>query len=298
MADYDNSLRDLIAGRPQALADFVLGVDPANASARYGSTELPGEPLRTDSILEIADPDGGIRCVHVEFQFRASATDIEPRLVAYWARLNMFYGSAPDQYVVVLDRKGGRLKGEFRRGRLTLRYNPIHLWEVPASELLRLDTLYPLAVLGATENREGVFVDVARRARGEGGRRGERVLQNTTTLANLYLSSYTLELLLRRTDMPLDLRELPMIQDALREGHEGGVEEGIEIGLEKGRQEGREESRLDLLAAVSQKFGPLSDALAELLLDTSREFASVALAVVLATSAEELHASLRAVRRS
>ena len=111
MADYDNSLRDLIAGRPQALADFVLGVGPANAGARYGSTELAGEPLRTDSILELDDPGGGggggggLRCVHVEFQYRANATDIEPRLVAYWARLNMFYGSAPDQHVVVLDRR-------------------------------------------------------------------------------------------------------------------------------------------------------------------------------------------------
>jgi predicted transposase YdaD len=291
--DYDNSLRDLIEGRPQALADFVLGIDPANAGARYGATELPGEPLRTDSILEFDVPAGGVRCVHVEFQYRANATDIEPRLVAYWARLNMFYGSAPDQCVVVLDRRGGRLKGKFQRGGLTLRYRAIHLWEVPATELLRLDTLYPLAVLGATEDRESVFVDVARRARGEDGRRAERVLQNTATLANLYLSPLTLELLLRRADMPLDLRELPMIQDARREGIETGIEIGIERGMERGIERGRQESRLDLLGLASEKFGPLSEALAELVLDASREFASVNRAVALATSAEELHASLR-----
>jgi predicted transposase YdaD len=250
--------------------------------------------VRTDSILEFDVPAGGVRCVHVEFQYRANATDIEPRLVAYWARLNMFYGSAPDQCVVVLDRRGGRLKGKFQRGGLTLRYRAIHLWEVPATELLRLDTLYPLAVLGATDDRESVFVDVARRARSEDGRRAERVLQNTATLANLYLSPLTLELLLRRADMPLDLRELPMIQDARREG----LETGIEIGIEKGRQEGRQESRHDLLGLASEKFGPLSEALAELVLDTSREFASVNRAVALATTAEELHASLRAVSRS
>jgi predicted transposase YdaD len=287
MVDYDNSLRDLIAGRPQALADFVLGVDPANAAARYTSTELPGATLRTDSILELDVPEG-VRCVQVEFQYRANATDIEPRLVAYWARLNMKYGSAPDQHVVVLDPKGGRLTGTFRRGSLTLHYRALHLWDLPASDLFRLDTLYPLAVLGKTSDREGVFVDVARRARSEGGGRTERVVQNTATLANLYLSSHTIASLLRRADMPLDLRELPMIQDALREGLETGREEG----REKGRAEVDAAVRRDLLAEASEKFGPLPDALAQLMLDPSRKLASVTRAVMRARSAEELSASL------
>jgi predicted transposase YdaD len=291
MVDCDNALRDLIAERPQALADFVLGVDPANARARYSSTELPGVTLRTDSIFEMDVPEG-VRCVQVEFQYRANATDIEPRLVAYWARLNMKYGSAPDQHVVVLDPKGGRLTGTFQRGSLTLHYRALHLWDLPASDLFRLDTLYPLAVLGKTSDREGVFVDVARRARREGGGRTERVVQNTATLANLYLSSHTIESLLRRADMPLDLRELPMIQDALREGLETGREEGIEKGIEKGRAEVDAAVRRDLLAEASEKFGPLPDALAQLMLDPSHNLASVTRAVMRARSAEELSASL------
>jgi predicted transposase YdaD len=292
MGIYDNSLRDLIAGQPHALADLVLGVDPANAGARYGPTELPGETMRTDTILEVDVPGAGVRRVQVEFQYTASATDIEPRLVHYWALLRRKYGSAPDQHVVVVNPRGGRLTGSFQSGRLTLSYTAHHLWEMPASDLLRLDGLYPVAVVGKTDDREQVFVDIVQRARGESRFHADRVLKNAVTFANLYLDAHTIKSLLRRTDMPLDLRELPMVQDALREGREVGVELGREQGREQGREEVSAARLRDLVEVTSEKFGPLPDALAQRMRDPSREFASVARAVMRAASVEELQTAL------
>jgi hypothetical protein len=46
-------------------------------------TDLPGATVSADALIEVEG-----RRLHVELQLRAEAARFEPRLVAYWARLN------------------------------------------------------------------------------------------------------------------------------------------------------------------------------------------------------------------
>ena len=159
--------------------------------------------------------------------------DIEPRLVAYWARLRSSHNVVPEQHVMVMNPKGGRLKGQFRAGGLALSYYPHHLWDYPAGSLLASPTLYPLAVLGKTANRPKVVGRIIARANAENNSADrDRIIGNVATLANIYLDTFTIEELLRRTTMPIDLSELPLVQEFLRKGLEQGLEQGFEQGLE------------------------------------------------------------------
>ena len=85
--------------------------------------------------------------------------------------------------------------------------------------------------------------------------------------------------------MPIDLRELPMIQEAMQEGREVGEK----IGRQEGRHEGRQEA---LVAVAEEKFGSLSAAIREALLDQTKDFAQTARIVVHATSIDQLVADL------
>ena len=279
---YDNSLRDLIAGHPRALAEFLLGENLAGDSVRYGPTELAGETIRTDTIIEI-----GSRCLHVEFQLRAAPADIEPRLVAYWTRLSANYGGvAPEQHVVVLDPGGGRLSGAYRSGRLSLEYAAHHLWDYSADELLASPVLFPLAVLGRTARRDQVIELVLARSREqEDFSMAERISRNALTLANIYVSRPILETLLRRTSMPIDLRELPMIREAMDEGRKEGRERGLVEGREQGREEGIREA---LVAVAAERFGALPTDVVVALRDPELDVGSATRLVACAGSIDDL----------
>ena len=89
--------------------------------------------------------------------------------------------------------------------------------------------------------------------------------------------------------MPIDLRELPMVREAMEEGRE----EGRELGLEEGRQEGRDEGLHEALVAVArEKFGELPAETIDRLLDPSREFAAATRHVVRSISIDELNRAL------
>ena len=191
---------------------------------------------------------------------------------------------------MVLDPSGGRLSGMYRAGGLALGSGAHHLWECDADSLLESLELYPLAVLGRTDNRESIVEEIIRRARSRNDPTvAARIAKNTATLANVYLPRHTLEHLLRRTDMPIDLRELPMVREAMEEGRE----EGRELGLEEGRQEGRDEGLHEALVAVArEKFGELPAETIDRLLDPSREFAAATRHVVRSISIDELNRAL------
>ena len=97
-----------------------------------------GQPDRGRRGLPLVD--GPV--VHVEFQFHAEERDIHGRLVDYWARIHRATGVAPRQFVVALA-PPARLPGQFRSGALELGYGAVHLWEIPARELLARAELQP-----------------------------------------------------------------------------------------------------------------------------------------------------------
>ena len=146
---YDNTLRLLLFRRSETLAEFVTG-RPASefVGSRYGETELPGTTLSVDALIETAS-----KRFHIEIQTRANAPEFEPRLVEYAARLNRS-GLPLEHHVLVLNPHGGRLRGIYKRGGLSLSYFAHHLWDFSSDVLLAHPTFYPLAVLGRSNSED------------------------------------------------------------------------------------------------------------------------------------------------
>ncbi len=295
---YDNALRGLIDGQPRAVAEFVTGRSFAEPIIRFGSTELPGTTLRLDTIIETE-----FQRIHIEFQHRSRAPEIEPRLVHYWARLFDPKKPIVEQHVVVLDPRGGRLSGEFRHGRLILGYTAHHLWDISSESLLMHPTLYPLAVLGSALNREAVLGQIIEKAQDHQGAaavssvevsNSDSAMQTVAvaiTLASVYLPMATLEDILERTNMTVLFSELPLGRELLRRK----LLEGRELGLQEGREEGREEGlRQTFRVLAEQRFGILPDPVIELLGSVNIELADFAHVLFESSDLQAFEASLRA----
>ena len=233
---YDQAIRDLVDNAPTALCSWLLG---SAVQAVRAPGDLHANTIDADGVFVIA---GRPEPLHVEFQLRADVAGISLRLIDYWLRLRRRHGAAPTQFVVVLS-PPGRFATSVGEAGLTLAVSPIHLWELPASELLDLSELFPLAALAAPatgESRLAVVEAVARRIGNDPNQeRRVRLARQTATLANVYFDRPTLESIFRRlTDMTLDLRELPMIQEAMAEGRAAGHALGHAEGHAVGHAEG------------------------------------------------------------
>jgi hypothetical protein len=148
---YDNTLRLLLFRRSDTLAEFVTS-KPASefAGSRYGETELPGTTLSVDVLVETPTER-----LHIEIQTRANPPESEPRLVEYAARLNR-NGLPLEHHVLVLNPHGGRIRGTYKRGGLSLDYFAHHLWDV--SSEARLLGSAPNSVLSSGHNQRSLRV--------------------------------------------------------------------------------------------------------------------------------------------
>jgi predicted transposase YdaD len=120
--------------------------------------------------------------------------------------------------------------------------------------------VHPLATALAASPIEAD--SVFRSVRAEPPVRRDHLIRHAATLANVYLPRSTLETILRRwTDMPVDLRELPMVQEAMAEGRAEGFARGLAEGRAEGRAEGQVEGRAAvLLRLLEARFGALTPA--------------------------------------
>ncbi len=281
---FDNAWRLLFEGRAEAVAAFVTGEPSENfVDARFLSTDLAGTTLSVDALIET-----GGRRLHVELQLRANASEFEPRLVNYWARLNTMSKVPFEQHVIVLNPQGGRLGGSYRKGHLHLEYFVHHLWDIPVESLLEHETLFPLAVLahaGSGLEREAVLQTVIDRVeadaessldRGDGYTAAQvaRTIEITLTLASIYLKPSTIGAILERNNnMTVLLRDFPLSQ----------------FFIEEGRQEGRQEAKAEALLIVARvRHGELSEPLASALASSSRGLEALTELILQAGSQTEL----------
>jgi hypothetical protein len=282
---YDNAWRLLFEGSAAAVAAFVTG-EPFSSfgDAKFVPTDLPGATVSADALIEVEG-----RRLHVELQLRAEAARFEPRLVAYWARLNAM-GEVPfEQHVIVMNSDGGRLSGLYRKGRLQLEYFVHHLWDLPVEGFLAHESLFPLAVLARARNlaeRGVVLQAVIEKAESAIGSDGDayaaadavRTIEIAVTLASIYLSGSTIKAILERNkNMTVLLEEFPWSQFCKEEGR---VE---------GRQEGKEEGRIEALLAFAQaRHGDLNDRLAVALVGSHRGLKDLTDMILTAASQTEL----------
>jgi hypothetical protein len=286
---YDNAWRLLFDGSAAAVAAFVTG-EPFSSfgDAKFVPTDLPGATVSADALIEVEG-----RRLHVELQLRAEAARFEPRLVAYWARLNAM-GEVPfEQHVIVMNSDGGRLSGLYRKGRLRLEYFVHHLWDLPVEGFLAHESLFPLAVLARARNlaeRGAVLQAVIEKAESAVGSGGDgsalgytafdavRTIEIAVTLASIYLSGSTINAILERNkNMTVLLEEFPWSQFCKEEGRQ------------EGRQEGKEEGRIEALLAFAQaRHGDLNDRLAVALVGSHRGLKDLTDLILTAASQTEL----------
>jgi hypothetical protein len=285
---FDNAWRLLFEGRAEAVAAFVTG-EPIEsfAGARFLTADLAGTTLSADALIEV-----GGRRLHVELQLLADAVRFEPRLVNYWARLNTLSKVPFEQHVIVMNPRGGRLSGSYRRGRLQLEYFVHHLWDVPVEKFLTHETLFPFAVLGdvgSTAERGAVLHTVVERVQsaigvasndglGHSAGDAERTIEIAATLASIYLSRSTIrEILERNNNMTVLLRDFPLSQSFIEEGRQ----EGRLVGVEEGRVE-------MLLTVARARHGELSERLVEALTSSNRGMKELSEMVLSALDQAEL----------
>jgi hypothetical protein len=290
---YDNAWRLLFAGRAGAVAAYVTG-QPASAfaDAKYSPTELPGTTLGVDALIETAE-----RRLHIELQLRANASEFEPRLVNYWARLNTPNTPPLEQHVIVLNPQGGRLSGTYRRAGLRLDYHVHHLWDERAEAFLAHPTLYPLAVLAqarSASDRVAILQNIIDQAdanaeptpnkrASDGTDRAAvaRTVSIAATLASIYLPRSTIKSILERNNtMAVLLRDFPFNQWLIEDGRAEGREEA--------RQEARQEALAVLLTFTKARHGELSDQLTAALSSSPKTLKELSELVLRAANSAEL----------
>ena len=277
---YDNTLRLLLFGSSETLAEFITGKPAAEfAGSRYGETELPGTTLSVDTLIETST-----QRLHIEIQTLANAAEFEPRLVEYAARLNR-HGLPLEHHVLILNPIGGRLSGTYRRGGLSLSYQAHHLWDYPAEELLAHPTFYPLAVLGSAtsqQHRAEILESAIHNAQqmNDTAETRSRTINIATTLAAIHLPAVTIETILERTK-PMTVTLAKIYEDAVKDRY-----------LEQGREEGREQSLTILLTLAEKCHGKLSDTLVSLVRTSELPLSELTDLVLKSSGVAELERSL------
>ena len=166
------------------------------------------------------------------------------------------------------------IRGPAELAPLMWQYQVVHLWQMPAEDLLTLDRPALLALVGQTRlNSPAVVLPavVARLRQVPDPEARGRLL--TALLALLPQEDIVtmVEKLLEDDTLLLDTPYLRRIREAGREegreaGREQGREEGREAGREEGREAGREEGllvarRRSIVDALTLRFAPSSAAL-------------------------------------
>jgi hypothetical protein len=183
MASTDSPLKRLVS---TFITDFAAWLLKAQVrEARPLNIELPGETLAVDQVFRVVLADGRQVILHIEFQGRRSYPPMPWRMLEYISRLAQTYRLELLSVVFYVGRGAGaddtgRHQVQSPTGSVTLlwQYEVRRLWQMPAEDLLALDSPALLALVGQTQvaQPEVVFPAVVARLRQEPDRERQRQL--------------------------------------------------------------------------------------------------------------------------
>jgi hypothetical protein len=183
MASTDSPLKRLVS---TFITDFAAWLLKAQVrEARPLNIELPGEILAVDQVFRVVLADGRQVILHIEFQGRRSHPPMPWRMLEYISRLAGTYRLELLSVVFYVGRGAGaddtgHHQVQSPTGSVTLlwQYEVIRLWQMPAEDLLALDSPALLALVGQTQvaQPEVVFPAVVARLRQEPDRERQRQL--------------------------------------------------------------------------------------------------------------------------
>ena len=228
MASTDSPLKRLVS---TFITDFAAWLLKAQVrEARPLNIELPGEILAVDQVFRVVLADGRQVILHIEFQGRRSHPPMPWRMLEYISRLAGTYRLELLSVVFYVGRGAGaddtgRHQVQSPTGSVTLlwQYEVIRLWQMPAEDLLALDSPALLALVGQTQvaQPEVVFPAVVARLRQEPDR--ERQRQLLTALLALITEEEWIHMVERALELEDELMaESPFLRRIREEGRTAG----------------------------------------------------------------------------
>jgi predicted transposase/invertase (TIGR01784 family) len=205
-------------------------------------SELSVSPIRADALILLASEQV---VLHLEFQTQPDP-EIPFRMADYRLRTYRRYpDKAMRQVVIYLKPTGSELVQQtaFAIPGTRHEFEVIRLWEVPTNSLLQYPGLFPLAILGCTEDKAQTLQQIAQQV---------ETLPNPITKSNVAAATSVLAgLVLEKTVIRQILREEIVKESVI---YQDILEQGLQQGLQQGAQAG--EAAL-VLRLLKRRFGEL-----------------------------------------
>jgi predicted transposase YdaD len=155
MAATDHPLKRLVSMFISDFAAWLLN-SPVRET-RPLNVELPADLLATDQVFRVILVDGRELVLHIEFQGRRSRLPMPWRMLEYMSRLAVTYRLPLWSVVFYVGADAGgddtgrhEIRGPATVAPLVWQYQVVHLWQMPAEDLLALDQPALLALVGQT----------------------------------------------------------------------------------------------------------------------------------------------------
>jgi predicted transposase YdaD len=228
MATTDSPLKHLVSAFIRDFAAWLLQVPVREAHPL--NVELPGTMLAADQVFQVTLATGQLLLLHLEFQGLGSRPPMSWRMLEYMARL-AYTHRLPMRSVVFYVGRGAGVNDTGHHqitdpdGTTTLlwRYQVMRLWQMPAEELLALETPALLALVGQTRIDQPAVVlpaVVARLRRVPDAERRGRLL---TALLALLPEEEMIAMVERILEHDAVLLDTPYLRRIREEGREEGA---------------------------------------------------------------------------
>jgi predicted transposase YdaD len=266
----DDFLKTLIDHFTLDFATWLL--DRPIQSVTPQNVELPAQPKTfVDRLFLVTSPAQLPVSLHIEFQGRRSRTPVPARMLEYVTRLDQTYPNSLCSVVIYVGRwAGSNDEGHHQRtcpvtGQVTLewRYRVIRLWQMPAEELLALDKIPLLALVGLTRIDKPAetipYVLAKIRSVVDGTVRQQLLTILVSLTEEKEIVTMIEELLYPEEELLIDTPFLRRMREmGWREGHTEGQLKGRAEGRVEGRTEGQLQGEAHLLERqLHQRFGEL-----------------------------------------
>jgi predicted transposase/invertase (TIGR01784 family) len=222
---FDNVCKFLAETFSTDFATWLLG-EPI-ALTQLSPNELSLEPIRADALILLQSSEV---VLHLEFQTQPDA-EMPFRMIDYRLRVyRRFPHKRMRQVVIYLKETSSERvqQNTFTVPGTRHEFEVIRLWEQPTEVLLQYPGLLPLAVLGATNDRNSILQQVAQEIEEiDDQRQQSNVAAATSILAGLVLDQRLIQRLLRQEIMKESVIYQEIKAEGLAEGLQQGIQEGI-----------------------------------------------------------------------
>ncbi len=221
---YDNVCKFLAENFSSDFARWICGQPMGLTKLR--PTELFVEPIRADALILLQSSE---IVLHLEFQTQPDKS-IPFRMADYRLRVHRRYPNKDmRQLVIYLKPSRSELVNQnlFTISGMRHEFEVIRLWEKPTADFLQFPGLFPLAVLGKSEDRTQTLQEVSSLIDNLKDKREQsNIAAATSLLAGLVLKKEVIQQILREEIM----QESVIYQDIKEQGIKQGIKQGLQQG--------------------------------------------------------------------